>query len=139
MGKVGEGQTEPDKWNQPRVSLKDFFIPGVTAFQLILQPDLEPRLPVLKVMLMLLLLDTIAGGKDDPMSLPSKMVELFKEEPQLFPIKVVPSPSMIVKWSQLQLRSQSTGSKSMSKALNSNDKIIPRCTCISSVFSRKSG
>ena len=111
----------------------------MTAFQLILQPDLEPRLPVLKVMLMLLLLDTIAGGKDDPMSLPSKMVELFKEEPQLFPIKVVPSPSMIVKWSQLQLRSQSTGSKSMSKALNSNDKIIPRCTCISSVFSRKSG
>ena len=139
MGKVGEGQTDPDKWNQLKVELKDFVIPGVTAFQLILQPDLEPRLPVLKVMLMLLLLDTIAGGKEDPMSLPSKMVELFKEEPQLLPIRTVPSPSMIVKWSQLQLRSQSTGSKSMSKALNSNDKIIPRCTCISSVFSRKSG
>ena len=88
---------------------------------------------------MLLLLDTIAGGKDDPMSLPSKMVELFKEEPQLFPIKVVPSPSIIVKWSQLQLRSHSTGSKSMSKALNSNDKIIPCSTCTNSVFSSKSG
>ena len=90
-------------------------------------------------MLMLLLLLMMAGGSEDPMSLPSKMAVLFEVEPQLLPIKVVPSPSVIVRWSQLQLRSQSTGSKSMSKALNSNDKIIPLCTCISSVFSRKSG
>ena len=81
----------------------------------------------------------MVGGSEDPMSLPSKMAEPFDEEPQLFPINVVPSPSVIVKWSQLQLRSQSTGSKSMSKALNSNDKIIPCSTCTNSVFSSKSG
>ena len=121
------------------VKCKILFTPSGPAFQVILQPDLEPRLPVLKAMLILFVLVTMVGGRDDPMSLPSKMAEPFDEEPQLFPINVVPSPSVIVKWSQLQLRSQSTGSKSMSKALNSNDKIIPRCTCISSVFSRKSG
>ena len=104
------------------------FTPGAAAFQVILQPDLEPRLPVLKVMLILLVLVTMVGGSEDPMSLPSKMAEPFDEEPQLLPINVVPSPSVIVKWSQLQLRSQSTGSKSMSKALNSNDKIIPCST-----------
>ena len=118
---------------------KILFTPGDAAFQVILQPDLEPRLPVLKVMLILLVLVTMVGGSEDPMSLPSKMAESLDEEPQLFPIRMVPSPSVIVKWSQLQLRSQSTGSKSMSKALNSNDKIIPCSTCTSSVFSSKSG
>ena len=121
------------------VKCKMLFTPGAPAFQVILQPDLEPRLPVLKAMLILFVLVTMVGGSEDPMSLPSKMAELFDEEPQLLPINVVPSPSVIVKWSQLQLRSQSTGSKSMSKALNSNDKIIPCSTCTNSVFSSKSG
>ena len=106
---------------------------------MIFQPDFEPRLPVLKAMLMLLLLLTMAGGKEDPMSFPSKIAVLFEEDPQPLAIKVVPSPSVIVKWSQLQLRSQSTGSKSMSKATNSMDKIIPCSTCTNSVFSSKSG
>ena len=113
--------------------------PGATAFQFTFHPDIEPRLPVLKTMLMLLLLLTMAGGSEDPMSLPSKMAVLFEVEPQLFPIKVVPSPSVIVRWSQLQLRSQRTGSKSMSKATNSIDKIIPCSTCTNSVFSNLSG
>ena len=121
------------------VKCKILFTPGAAAFQVIIQPDLEPRLPVLKVMLILLVLVTMVGGREDPMNLPSKIAEPFDEEPQLFPIRVVPSPSVIVKWSQLQLRSQSTGSKSMSKALNSNDKIIPCSTCTSSVFSSRSG
>ena len=121
------------------VKCKILFTPGAAAFQVILQPDLEPKLPVLKVMLILLVLVTMVGGRDDPMSLPSKIAEPFDEEPQLLPIKVVPSPSVIVRWSQLQLRSQRTGSKSMSKATNSIDKIIPCSTCTSSVFSNLSG
>ena len=121
------------------VKCKILFTPGAAALQVILKPDLEPRLPVLKVMLILLVLVTMVGGSEDPMSLPSKMAELLDEEPQLLPIRMVPSPSVIVKWSQLQLRSQSTGSKSMSKATNSMDKIIPCSTCTNSVFSSKSG
>ena len=113
--------------------------PGGTAFQLTLQPDLEPRLPVLKAMLMLLLLLTMAGGKEDPMSFPSKIAVLFEEDPQPLAIKVVPSPSVIVRWSQLQLRSQRTGSKSRSNAVNSRYMTIPCSTCINSVFSSQSG
>ena len=65
--------------------------------------------------------------------------ELVTVEPQLFPIKIVPSPSVIVTWSQLQFKSQSTASKSMSNAVNSNDMIDPCSTWIISVFSSMSG
>ena len=58
--------------------------PGVTALQLTLQPVLEVSLSVLNTSLTMLLVLLMSAG----------MVE-----PQLFSIKVVPSPSVIVRWS----------------------------------------
>ena len=58
--------------------------PGVTALQLTLQPDLVISPSVLNTSLTMLLVLIMSAGK---------MV------PQLFSIKVVPSPSVIVRWS----------------------------------------
>ena len=58
--------------------------PGVTAVQLTLHPVLVSLPSVLNTSLTILVLVVMAAGR---------------EEPQLFSIKVVPSPSMIVRWS----------------------------------------
>ena len=58
--------------------------PDVTALQLTAQPGLEPLASVLKCISTVLLLLLISAGREDP---------------QLFSIKVVPSPSVIVRWS----------------------------------------
>ena len=57
-----------------------------------------------------------------------------REEPQLFSVKVVPSPSMIVRWSKAQVESDS-----MSNAVNCNDRMSPSSTCMISVFFKLSG
>ena len=69
---------------EKRESKKDY-PPGVTALQTALQPGLEPTKLVLKTRLTLLVVLVMAAGK---------------VKPQLFSIKVVPSPSVIVRWSQ---------------------------------------
>ena len=61
-----------------------------------------------------------------------------REEPQVFSIKVVPSPSMIVRWS-LQMVKLDAELDSMSNAANCKDMISPSSTCIVSVFSRLFG
>ena len=97
-----------------------FSPPGSTALQVIFQPVIvsEPlRLSVLNKRLTTLLVLLRAAGK---------------ELPQLFSIKVVPSPSVIVRWSQSQVESH----HSMSNAVNCNEMISPSSTCIVSVFSR---
>ena len=58
--------------------------PGVTALQLTLQPVIVLESSVLNTRLTMLLVLLISAGK---------------ELPQLFSIKVVPSPSVIVRWS----------------------------------------
>ena len=58
--------------------------PGVTAVQLMLQPVLVVSPSVMNISSTLLVLLVMAAGR---------------EEPQLFSIKVVPSPSRIVRWS----------------------------------------
>ena len=66
--------------------------------------------------LVILLVLVILGGRVDP---------------QLFSIKVVPSPSVIVRWSESQVLWDS-----MSNAVNSNDTTSPCSTIIVSVLSR---
>ena len=58
--------------------------PGVTAVQWTLQPVLVVQPSVLNISLTILVLVVTAAGRD---------------QPQLFSIKVVPSPSMIFRWS----------------------------------------
>jgi len=53
-----------------------------------------------------------------------------KELPHPFSIKVVPSPSVIVRWSHGQVEPH----RSMANAVNCNEMISPSSTCIVSVF-----
>ena len=98
--------------------------------------------------MMVLLLLVIAGGKEEPILSPPitmpptwlfwplvKMLLPLEEEPQLFSIKIVPSPSVIVRWSQTQLLPQG----SMSNAVNCKEMISPCSTWIVSVTSRLFG
>ena len=62
----------------------DWWLIPATALQLTLQPLLVERPSVVNIRLMVLLLLVMVGGK---------------VEPHLFSIKVVPSPSVIVRWS----------------------------------------
>ena len=52
-----------------------------------------------------LLLLVILGGRDEPILWPPISMVPSSKEPQLFCIKVVPSPSVIVRWSGLQKNS----------------------------------
>ena len=58
--------------------------PGVTTLQLMLQPDLVPQSLVLNTRLTMLVVLLMSAGR---------------VLPQFFSIKVVPSPSVIVRWS----------------------------------------
>ena len=94
--------------------------PGVTAVQLRLHPVQPVPLPsVLNTSLTIMVLVVMGAGR---------------EEPQLFSIKVVPSPSRIVRWSQKQ-----SGLDSMSNAVNCNDRMSPSSTCSTSVLLTLSG
>ena len=89
--------------------------PDVTALQLTAQPGLEPLASVLKYISTVLLLLLISSGREDP---------------QLFSIKVVPSPSVIVRWSYSQVEWGS-----MSNAVNCSEMTSPSSTFIVSVLS----
>ena len=80
------------------------FKPGVTAVQLRLHPVCVPALPFMwkKIITVLLLVVMVCGWKY------SLCDRGFEEEPQLFSIKIVPSPSVILTKSFLQLRPHST-------------------------------
>ena len=95
---------------------------------------LEPTRSVLNTRLTVLLLLLMAGGKEEPILWPPITIFPSEVEPQLFSIKVVPSPSVIVRWSQIQ-----ADSYWMLKAVNSKERISPSSTWIVSVFSRLSG
>ena len=75
--------------------------PGVTALQV--TPQLrfvvfDVKVVVLKMTLTILLLLVTPPGKEVPIGWPATTIENKKSgEPQLFPIKVVPSPSTIVR------------------------------------------
>ena len=75
--------------------------PGVTALQV--TPQLrfvvfDVKVVVLKMTLTILLLLVTPPGKEVPIGWPVASIKNKKSgEPQLFPIKVVPSPSTIVR------------------------------------------
>ena len=110
------------------------FSPGVTALQLRLQPVLVPLPSVMNTRLTVLLVLVMSVGRVDPILCPSITMSPSEEEPQLFSIKVVPSPSVIVRWSKKQVEYNS-----MSNAVKCNEIISPFSTCIVSVFSRRFG
>ena len=59
-----------------------------------------------------------------------------REEPQVFSIKVVPSPFLIVRWSRLQVKSVPIPNAiSMSNAVICNEMMSPSSTSIISVVS----
>ena len=109
--------------------------PGVTALQLTLQPDLALFPSVMNTRLTMLLLLVMLGGRKELILWPPITMLPLEEEPQLFSIKVVPSPSVIVRWSS-QLESHNVW---MSNAVNCKERINPCSTCIVSVFSRLFG
>ena len=92
--------------------------PGVTAVQLTLQPVLVVSPSVMNISLTILVLVVTAAGR---------------EEPQLFSIKVVPSPSVIVRWSLQEPEEW------ISKAENVKERMSPCSTSIISVRSRLLG
>ena len=98
--------------------------PGVTAIQLILQPDLEVKLLVLNTSLTMLLVLIMLSGREEPILWSPIRMLPSEVEPQLFSIKVVPSPSVIVRWSK----------QAMSNAVNRKERISPCSTWIVSVF-----
>ena len=61
----------------------------------------------------------MAAGREEPILWPPITMLPSEEEPQLFSIKVVPSPSVIVSWSLRQV----VPPYSMSNAVNFNDRI----------------
>ena len=70
------------------IQLESLFVaPGITALHLILQPVLVVSLSVSKSIWTTLVELVMIGGRTDP---------------HVFAIKGVPSPSRIVKWSQIQ-------------------------------------
>lgn len=93
--------------------------PGVTALQLTLQP--------LSVTLELALNNALT-------TLVTLVMLLGRVEPQVFFIKGVPSPSVIVRLSKPHLEWGS-----MLNAVNCNSITSPCLTCIVSVFAKKSG
>ena len=103
------------------------------ALQMTLQPENPIKVSVLNKRLTTLLLLFIAGGREDPIGLPPTTT-LEEEFPQLFSIKVEPSPSMIVRWSLSQV-----GWCSMSNAVNCNEMTSPSLTSIVSVLWRLFG
>ena len=101
--------------------------PGSTAFQVILHPICvsEPLRPsVLNKMSTMLVLLLIATGR---------------VMPQFFSIKVVPSPSTMVRWSQTQSPSVGFEHSSMSNAVNWRIKMSPSSTWSLCFFSRLGG
>ena len=81
---------------------------------------------------MLLVLVT-AAGREEPMSWPPVLKPVL-EEPQVFSIKVVPSPFLIVTWSNLHVEEDSTAN-----AVNSIATISPSSTSMISNFLRFTG
>ena len=95
-------------------------MPGVNALQLTLQPGVvEPLSPVTKKRFTVLLVLVIMVGR---------------VEPQRFFIKVVPSPSVIVRWSQSQVEWDS-----MLNAVKCKEITNPCPTFIVSVHARLFG
>ena len=90
------------------VAVLNMETPGVTAVQLRLQPGhVLILLSELNVRLTMLLLLRMGTGRKEPIILsPTNMLPL-KWEPQLFSIKVVPSSSMIVRWSEQVVKNSS--------------------------------
>ena len=83
---------------------------------------------------MLLVLVMLGGREELILSPPIKMLP-SEEEPQLFFIKVVPSPSVIVRWWLSQVGSNLR----TSNAVNCKDRINPCWTFIVSVSFRLFG
>ena len=102
----------------------NFFSPVGLANQSMLQPLRTVPPSVLKSRCTTLLLLVMAGGK---------------KVPHLFSIKVVPSPSLTFKLSQLHLSQLSWSLFSSVKAVNSNLNTSPCSTWIVSVFLRLLG
>ena len=114
-------------WFRQATLLMDFSPPGSTALQLIFHPVIlsEPlRLSVLNKRLTTLLLLIMVAGR---------------QEPQVFSIKVVPSPSVMVRWSQAQSPPVGLEHCSMSKAVNCRIRISPSFTRNICFFSRLGG
>ena len=98
-------------------------------------------LVVVKMSLMTLLLLVMSGGREEPILWPPTMLRVPGSlEVQLFPIKIVPSLSMIVRWSQPQRGHMSDVSErldlsvGMLNAVNCKDRMNPSSTCIVSVL-----
>ena len=74
--------------------------PGGTALQVTLQPRFvvfELSIAVVKMSLTILLLLVILGGRERPIFWPHVVMSPFSVVPQVLPIKIVPSPSVIVR------------------------------------------
>ena len=65
-----------------------------------------------------MLLLVMSAGREEPILWPPITMLPSEEKPQLFSIKVVPSPSVIVRWSYLQVEWGT-----MLNAVNCNERI----------------
>ena len=118
------------------IYLANISSPGVTALQLRLQPSESVPSELNRTLTTLLML-FITGGRMEPILWPPITTVPWADPPQLSSIKVVPSPSTIVRESQRQLSLWRHGG--MLNAMNCNSRTIPCSTSIVCVWSTKLG
>ena len=83
----------------------------------------------------MLLVLVMLAGRNEPIIWPPMTMLPSEVGPQLFFIKVVPSPSLIVRW----FKQEPVEEYSMSNVVNCKDRINPCSTTIVSVLSRLLG